>query len=793
LDDATPAVADSLAPLSASAEEILASVSDAFFAIGRDWQFIYVNARAESMLESQPGALLGKTLWESYPGLLGSQFEGLYRQAMTAGVPSSLVDYYPDHDRWYEVDVRPARYGISIYFRDVSASTRAAQNLRRLAEETDRQRRTLDAVLSNTSDHNFVFDLQGRCTYANQALLKTWGRTLEQCAGKTLLELNYSPEVAAPLEQQFRRVIETAEEARGETEYQSAAETRHYEYIYVPVISAEGNVVAIAGSSRDITVRIRNEQALRESERRLLAVNASLAERVEERTTQLLAKEALIRTFYEHSSQCIAVLVETSDGAFRYEEINPATLRLYGKTREQVIGKTIEEVLGVELAPELNRHLRECLRLGKPYHYERSQGEGVVEAVATPAPPEPDAARRLLVSARDVTERRRLEQQLRQAQKMEAVGQLTGGLAHDFNNLLAAISGSLEVLKIRLAQGRISDLDRYVTAAQVAARRSAALTHRLLAFARRQTLDPKHADVNRLVADLEELIRRTVGPEIKVEVVGAAGLWLTLVDTNQLESALLNLCINARDAMPHGGRLTIDTANRWLDERAALERELEPGQYVSICVSDTGSGMSPEVISRAFEPFFTTKPLGQGTGLGLSMVYGFARQSGGQVRIYSEVEQGSMVCIYLPRHHGEPELAEVVHQTADEARAEQGETVLVVDDEPTLRMLMVELLQDLGYTTIEAADGVAGLKVLQSNRRVDLLVTDVGLPGGLNGRQLADAGRAVRAGLKVLFITGYAENAVVGHGHLDPGFHILTKPFPMASLANRIGDILARH
>ncbi|MDB5963932.1 MAG: domain S-box protein, partial [Polaromonas sp.] len=353
------------------------------------------------------------------------------------------------------------------------------------------------------------------------------------------------------------------------------------------------------------------------------------------------------------------------------------------------------------------------------------------------------------------------EEALRHAQKMEAVGQLTGGLAHDFNNLLAGISGSLELLQTRVAQGRIGDLERYLGAAQDAARRAAALTHRLLAFSRRQTLDPKPIDANRLVAGMEELIRRTVGPEVAVKVVAAGGLWATLVDPSQLDSALLNLCINARDAMPEGGRLTIETDNKWLDERSARERGLDPGQYVSLCVSDNGSGMAPEEIARAFATFFTTKPIGLGTGLGLSMVYGFARQSGGQARICSELGQGTTVCLYLPRHHGEVGMAEGRGDlTQLPPRAEAGETVLVVDDEPTVRMLVTEVLGDLGYTAIEAADGPAGLKVLQSNARIDLLVTDVGLPG-MNGRQLADAGRGTRPGLKVLFITGYAENAVL--------------------------------
>ncbi len=383
------------------------------------------------------------------------------------------------------------------------------------------------------------------------------------------------------------------------------------------------------------------------------------------------------------------------------------------------------------------------------------------------------------------------EEALRQSQKMEAVGQLTGGLAHDFNNLLAGITGNLELMQTRIAQGRIRDIDRYLNAAQGASKRAAALTHRLLAFSRRQALDPKPTNLNRLIAGMEELVQRTVGPAITVETVAAGGLWNTLVDPGQLENALLNLCINARDAMPQGGKITVETGNKWLDARAAHERDVPPGKYVSLCVSDNGTGMTPDVIAKAFDPFFTTKPIGVGTGLGLSMIYGFARQSGGQARIYSEVGQGTMVCLYLPHHLGAAEIAEPSPDLAEAPRAQAGETVLVVDDEPTVRMLVTEVLEDLGYIAIEAADGSAGLKVLQSNVRVDLLVTDVGLPGGLNGRQVADAARVVRPRLKVLFITGYAENAVLSHGHLDPGMHVLTKPFPMEALATRIRELIA--
>ena len=382
------------------------------------------------------------------------------------------------------------------------------------------------------------------------------------------------------------------------------------------------------------------------------------------------------------------------------------------------------------------------------------------------------------------------EAALRQSQKMESLGQLTGGLAHDFNNLLTGITGSLELMQLRVSEGRVRDLDRYLIAAQGAAKRAAALTHRLLAFARRQTLDPKATDINRLIAGIEEMIRRTVGPQIVLEVAGGSGLWSAMVDAHQLENALLNLCINARDAMPEGGRLTIGTANSAIDPVLAQALDLPAGPYLTISVADTGTGMSDEVVKRAFDPFFTTKPLGAGTGLGLSMVYGFARQSGGHIRIESEVGRGTTLSLFLPRHVGDAEAVTEVAWPSPEAGAPHEETVLIVDDEPTVRMLIAEVLQDMGYPSMEAQDGASGLKVLQSDARVDLLITDVGLPGGLNGRQVADAARHLRPGLKVLFITGYAENAVVGAGGLDSGMEVLTKPFSLDALSARIGEML---
>ena len=368
----------------------------------------------------------------------------------------------------------------------------------------------------------------------------------------------------------------------------------------------------------------------------------------------------------------------------------------------------------------------------------------------------------------EAEERERIEDALRQSHKMEAVGQLTGGLAHDFNNLLAGISGSLELIRMRVAQGRTAEIDRYIETALSSVSRAAALTHRLLAFSRRQTLDPKPIDVDRLVGSMEDLFRRTVGPSIQIETKLAGELWPALCDPNQLENALLNLVINARDAMPDGGHLVIETANIVLDDqraassacaaqKRALRRIRGPIRYRH------RHGHVADDMARAFDPFFTTKPLGQGTGLGLSMIYGFVQQSGGHMHLRSEEGQGTTVTIYLPRHLGAVDGEAEVDATAGLSPTGSA-VVLVVEDEPPIRMVIVDVLSDLGYTVLEAGDGRSGLKILEAGTRIDLLITDVGLPGGMNGRQLADAARQRRPDLKVLFITGYAENAAVGNG-----------------------------
>lgn len=386
-------------------------------------------------------------------------------------------------------------------------------------------------------------------------------------------------------------------------------------------------------------------------------------------------------------------------------------------------------------------------------------------------------------------EREAVELALRQAQKMEAVGQLTGGLAHDFNNLLAGITGAFELIARRIEKGRADEVPRYVEAGLAAAQRAAALTHRLLAFSRRQTLAPKPTDMNALMADFIELVRRTMGPDIAVETCGDVQLWPAMVDTNQLENAVLNLCINARDAMTGGGRLVISTKNVTLDGDGALARGLTPGDYATISVADDGAGIADHDIERVFEPFFTTKPTGRGTGLGLSMVYGFARQSNGLVRIRSRLGEGTLVRIYLPRYQGTVEAA---HQTSPHHQmlSLPDAMVLVVDDEPTVRMMMVDALGLVGIRCLEASDGATAIEQLDRFPDIDLLVTDVGLPGGINGRQVADEARRRRPDLAVLFVTGYADRINLLEDPEAADIDVLTKPFGIEDLQNRVATLL---
>ena len=625
-------------------------------------------------------------------------------------------------------------------------------------------------VQSVTDYAIYMLDPEGRVVSWNAGARRFKGYEAEEIIGEHFSRF-YTPEER---QKDIPRIaLETAErEGRFEAEGWRLRKdgSRFWANVVIdPIRDPVGNLIGFAKVTRDLTERKAAREELRRSEERFRLLVQSVTD--------------------------YAIYMLDPEG--RVTSWNPGAERIKGYRADEIIGEHFSRFYSEEdreaAVPRivLEKAEREGRFEAESWRIRKDGSRFWASVIVDPIRTEEGRLIGFAKVTRDLTEKRATEEQLRQSQKMEAVGQLTGGLAHDFNNLLTGIGGSLELIQARVAQGRTAELDRYFMAAHGALKRAAALTHRLLAFSRRQTLDPQPTNTNRLIGGLEELVRRTMGPSIRVEVVGASGVWPILVDPNQLENAILNLCINARDAMPDGGKVTIETANKWLDHRAARQHDLPVGQYVSVCVTDTGTGMTPDLVAKAFDPFFTTKPLGEGTGLGLSMVYGFARQSGGQVRIYSEIGQGTTMCLYLPRHTGDAAVDEEPVLSPPPELAGEGEVILVIDDEPTIRMLIAEVLAEAGYAVIEAPDGPAGLRLLDSNARIDLLITDVGLPNGINGRQVADAARVSRPTLKVLFITGYAENAAVGSSRLEKGMFVMTKPFPMETLAARIREIMA--
>jgi PAS domain S-box-containing protein len=552
-----------------------------------------------------------------------------------------------------------------------------------------------------------------------------------------------------------------------------------------------GRALRVAGVYYDISER----KAL---EARLLALNEGLEARVTDRARQLATTAARLRET-EHRFQLLIDAV-TDYAIFMLDKTghvvswNPGAERIKGYSAGEIIGhhfsRFYTEKDRQQGVPQIA--LATAARTGK-YEAEgpriRKDGSAFLAGVVINAIRDPSGE--LLGFAkitRDITQRKAVEDQLRQAQKMEAVGQLTGGVAHDFNNLLTVIMGNLEHLERILPSAQPTE--RIISAALRAASRAAILTQRLLVFSRRSPLVPEVLSVNKLVAGMSDLMRRTLGEAVFIETVLAGGLWPTLADANQLENALINLAINARDAMPDGGKLTIETANTHLDEAyARVHDEVQAGQYVGIFITDTGIGMSAETASRAFEPFFTTKETGQGTGLGLSQVFGFIKQSGGHVKIYSEIGEGTTVKLYLPRYRGQEDVRDEGPATRDVSRG-HGQLVLVVEDDPDVRDYTVEMVSELGYSVLSAPDGATALRLLDSNREVALLFTDVGLPGGINGRQLAEQAQRRRPRLKVLYTTGYARNAIVHQGRLDPGVEVIFKPFTYSDLAAKIRQVL---
>jgi PAS domain S-box-containing protein len=766
--------------------------------------------------------LIGRPVRESFPDLQGQGFFEMLDGVYATGDPVVLHEtpvrlQGEDHDRYIDLRYDPtydeagAVNGIFVSGYDLTERVRAEARRATLAELSEHLRE-----LARPSDIAFVAsELLGRTMNVSRA---GYG-TVDPLTNTLLVDRDWSAPGIEPLPAALRlrdygtsiddlekgavvAVVDARLDARTEAATAALEHQSARAFVNAPVIE-HGDLVAMLYAShaeprrwssediafvREFAERTRTAVERSRSDAALRALTASLEEQVESRTRE---RDRL----WETSEDLLAIAGYAGE-LFR---ISPSWTRLLGHDEQVLLSRSYMEFVHPDDAANVVEKMQGMLASGMPVRFQNRfrAADGTWRWLSWSLAPEPDVDRVIAVG-RDTTaehdaadERAMLEEQLRQSQKMEAVGQLTGGIAHDFNNIVQGITGSLQIATRRLDQGRVEDLAPFMARAITSANRAAALTHRLLAFSRRQPLDPRVVDADMLLASLEDLFRRTIGESIGLEIEGTRHLWATLCDPNQLESSMLNLVLNARDAMVHGGTLTIRTANvRVDDDQAAELADSRPGDYVVIDVIDTGVGMSAEIIAQAFDPFFTTKPMGRGTGLGLSMVYGFARQSEGFARIISTPAIGTTVRLYLPRHAGDPAPVPVQQEPRREAARGHGETVLVIEDDPIVRNVVLNILTELGYRTLNASEGLRGLALLQSPDPIDLLVTDIGLPG-LDGRQIAEAARRARPDLRILFMTGYAENAALPSGFMGEGMQMIIKPFPIDAFTARVQSMLA--
>ena len=761
------AVVDARASEAAEVERLrdLFAQSPSFIAVlrGPEHRFELTNPGYQKLIGHRD--VIGKTVREALPEVDGQAYFGMLDSVYTTGKPvigqsaEVTIQSTPGGEpelRFVDFVYQPIRdaqgvvTGIFVEGIDITSAHDSAAALR----ESEARFRTFAQAIPN---HFWTSFPSGYLDWFNDQTLAYTGRTTESLVGDRWTDIVHPDDLARAAEA-WAHSLASGDDY--EIEFRILRGDGEYLWHLVralPMRDDKGVITRWIGTNTDIHARRLSEES-----------STAERERIWNSTNDLMGTAG-------------------TDGYLK--SVNPAWSRLLGRSEAELLERPFTDIIDPADHPKVAATIERLMRGEAVNDLEDRliHKDGSASLIAWSAEPAGD---HFYIVGRNVTQQRLAEDALRQSQKMEAVGQLTGGIAHDFNNLLQGITGSLDLVQKRISQGRTNELERFISGAMTAANRAAALTHRLLAFSRRQPLDPRSVKANPLVASMEDLLRRTLGEHIELELVLSGGLWLTLCDPNQLESALLNLAINARDAMPDGGKLIIETHNAHLDNAyVARQRDVSAGQYVCIGVTDTGTGMSAETIAKAFDPFFTTKPIGQGTGLGLSMIYGFARQSEGYAKIYSELGKGTTFKLYLPRHRGESGDDDALPELSDAHNAYVGETVLVVEDEPVVRGLIVELLTELGYHTLEASDGPKGLEVLQSKRHIDLLVTDIGLPG-LNGRQVADAGRLLRPDLKILFMTGYAENAALASGFLDHGMAMITKPFAMEALATRVRETL---
>ncbi len=791
--------AEALARSEARARDVLEGMGEAFIFLERGFRIAEINPEGLRIDGRPREAIVGRHLLEVWPESEHLPTWPAFQRAMAEHVPAALeYRHLSDlHDVWLDVRAYPVSDGgVAVFYRNVTGRKRDEERLR--ASEA-RFRLLADAIPQIV----WLADADGKIDFLNRQWTAYTGALREPATHPEGGWLGFvHPDDQRPTLQAWKE----AQRAKRTFEIEHRIRSANGEWRWFLVLAqphcepSTGRVLRWFGTSTDIHDRKQADTRLRD-----LVGTLDLA----------------------------AIMVRNLDGTIRFW--SQGCERLYGWSAEEAVGQVLHTLLRTEFPVPPAEVESALMRDGEWYGDLRQQRRDGAELIAaahkvlrrddmgTPvavmesladvtalrqaqaelqrlnATLETRVAERTAELSQalgqlhaEVLEREQAEEALRQAQKMEAVGQLTGGIAHDFNNMLQGISGSLELTRRRMEQGRAADAMRYVESARETVERAAALTHRLLAFARREALQPKPIEPDMLIEGMAELVRHTVGPGVQVELQMGDGVWTVLCDRNQLENVLLNLAINARDAMPEGGRLTISTEDVCLREADVAGQEgAAPGEYVEVTISDTGTGMTPDVLARAFEPFFTTKPLGQGTGLGLSQLYGFVRQSYGVVRLDSAPGRGTTVRLYLPRHGRAEDTEEVASAaTADTPSAGADGTVLLVEDEAGVRELAAEALRELGYRVMEASDGPSALRVLHASHgfRVDALVTDVGLPGGLNGRQVADAARERRPGLPVLFITGYAGSAL--EEHLAPGMAVIGKPFTLDALAARVQAML---
>jgi PAS domain S-box-containing protein len=728
-------------------------------------------------------AAMGHCLDELFPGRIPPRLVTALSQALELGA-SSLVTHtlHPallplrtptGRKLVHNISLRPVgerpNLRCLLQILDVTVAAGRERVLR------ERQNARYDAVVGSAPDTILTLDAEGTIQFVNPAAARQFGYSPDELIGRPLSSFllnaqEWGTAFAALREgDALRRPIElTARRKNGTPSHLEASASRW---------TSEGRTFVTA--------------ILRDVNERRMAVDALrlLNQTLEKRVAQSTADRNRMWTLSTD-----VMMVAGLDGTLN--SVNPAWTRLLGWQEPELIGANVLDFVVPEERATLQAELEALSRGTAPKLIELTMraADGAKRRIEWSAV----AADHLLQAVgRDVTAEREAEKALRQAeealrhsQKMDAIGQLTGGIAHDFNNMLTAIIGSMEVVTRRIRDGRYDDVQSFADSAIGAANRAAALTHRLLAFARRQPLDPKPIDVNQLINGMQDLLERTLAERIKLVVNLAPDLGPALTDAHQLENAILNLAINARDAMPRGGTLTIATESVVIKSREQFGHEtIDPGDYTVLCVGDTGVGMSPDTLSKIFEPFFTTKPIGQGTGLGLSMIYGFVKQSRGHLRVESTENVGTTFRLYLPRYQGTAETNQAA--PAPNTATGAGETVLVVEDDSAVRLIISNVLRDLGYACLEAGDGQAALPILMSNSRIHLLITDVGLPG-MNGRQIAEVARQHRPDLKVLFVTGYAEHATGQAPFLDRGMQMVTKPFALDALALKIREMLAK-